>query len=256
MDEQQPLAPAGKNPAVADGIKKALDRGFSPSDPEREVGSLVMFSGGLDSVALLANILTATRHRLHVHHIEINNIENRAEAENNAIRLIMDYCRENYRPFTYSTSKNDFHLGIGGGLDMSLAMFTAGRIYNANRGGIDVVWTGHVNPATWEIVEGAAVLHANFINKLRVPEWLRPLSMMTKKDIYESIPEELAKLCWSCRTPIYEGNNYRPCGECYTCKTIAEAGGVIEDQGGGSENRKASCKEKPERNQGVVFSEG
>jgi len=253
MSAKQELGPAGQNPAVAAGIHKALKDGYSPTDPAREVGSLLMYSGGLDSTALLANLLTATRHKLHVHHIEINNLENRAEAENNAIRLIMDYCRENYRPFTYSTSKHEFNLGIGGGLDMSLALFTAGRVYNACGGGLDTVWTGHISPSTWEIVEGAAVMHANFINKRRVPEWLRPLARMKKKDIYESIPEELAQMCWSCRTPVYEDGAYHPCGKCHTCQTIAKAGGKIDLQGGGAVHRTSHLSEIPERNAGIVF---
>jgi len=252
VETQGDIRPAGNNPAIYNAIHKALVSGFSPSDPTREVGTLLMFSGGLDSTALLANILTATKHKLHVHYIEIHNVENRAEAEKNSVYEIIEYCKKNYRNFTFSTSKHEFHIGIGGGLDMSLALFTAGRVYNANQGGLDIVWTGHIDPSTWEIVEGAAILHASFINKLRVPEWLRPLSKMTKKDIYESIPEDLAKLSWSCRTPLYQNGYYSPCGECYTCKSISLAGGVIDDQGGGIQKRTSKIGNLPMRNQGII----
>lgn len=249
------LKPAADNPAVAEGIRRALERGYSASDPARPLGSLLMFSGGLDSTALLANLLTATRHRLHVHRIEIANFENRHPMENNAAKRIIDYCQTHYRPFTYSESKQEFHLGIGGGMDMTLAMFMAGRVYNAMGGGIDVVWTGHIDPAEWEVVEGAAVLHANFINKLRVPEWLRPLRRMSKKDIYESIPRELAECCWSCRAPVIEGKHYSPCGQCYTCTTIVKAGGDVMAQGGGKKHRILKHSQPPLKNQGIVFRE-
>lgn len=247
------LTAAGKNPAVAKGIYKVLEAGYSATDPARKLSSLVMFSGGLDSVALLANLLTATRHDVHVHHIEIDNFENRMEAEINAVEMTLEYCRKNFRPFTYSKSRNEFHLGLGGGYDVSLAMFTAGRVYTARGGGIDVVWTGHIALGTDDLVQASAVFHAGFINRLRVPEWLRPLTRMAKKDIYESIPEELAKLCWSCRTPVYKDGAYHPCGECHACKSIIQAGGVLGDQGGGISKRKSKAK-VPERNQGIIFS--
>jgi hypothetical protein len=255
MCAEQVLGPAGKNPAVSNAILKSRERGRSPTDPTREIGSLLMYSGGLDSTAILANLLTATRHRLHVHHIELKNFENRSEAENNAIRLIMDYCRDHYRGFTYSMSGHEFNLGLGGGVDTSLVLFTAGRVYTASGGGLNIVWTGHITPPTWETIEGAAALHAGFINKLRVPEWLRPLKQMSKKDIYQSMPPELARLCWSCRTPVYEDGAYRPCGECYTCRTIEQAGGEVFAQGGGEKNRKSSRSTVPQKNQGIIFTD-
>ena len=167
----------------------------------------------------------------------------------------MDYCREHFRGFTYSTSRYEFNLGMGGGVDTSLELFTAGRVYTASGGGLDIVWTGHIQPPTWEIVEGAAALHAGFINKLRVPEWLRPLEKMPKKDVYQSIPLDLARLCWSCRTPVYEDGAYRPCGQCYTCQTIQQAGGDISAQGGGAENRKSDLSAVPQKNEGIIFKD-
>lgn len=49
-----------------------------------------MYSGGLDSVALLANVLAETNHHVHVHHIELSNREGRAEVENQAVATTLE----------------------------------------------------------------------------------------------------------------------------------------------------------------------
>ena len=115
-----------------------------------------MFSGGLDSVALLANLLQETEQSLHAHHIEIQNYENRARAENDAVRRTLAYFNGHYRDFSYSSSKSEF-----------------------------------------------------------------PLAHLKKRDIYESIPRELADLAWSCRKPVHTAAGYEPCGRCHTCRSLA-----------------------------------
>jgi hypothetical protein len=41
-----------------------------------------------------------------------------------------------------------------------------------------------------------------------------------KLDIYESIPEDLADMAWSCRKPVLAKKIYRPCGTCFACKSM------------------------------------
>ena len=69
---------------------------------------LVMFSGGLDSTAMLHQLLTETDADLRVHHIRMANREQRAEAEQAAVERIIAWCRSRYRPFRYSESALDF----------------------------------------------------------------------------------------------------------------------------------------------------
>jgi hypothetical protein len=205
---------------VADGLFRTLDRAF-PQGSRRVYSGLVMFSGGLDSVALLANLLQETDQTLHAHHIEIENYENRARAENDAVRRTLAYFRQHYREFSYSSSKSEFPLGRGGGFDLTLVLFTAARVHTALGRVVDIVYTGHIAPTQAEVLEGSAVFNACYINKRFKPKWLRPLAHLQKRDIYESIPRELADLAWSCRRPVYSCEGYKPCGRCHTCRSLA-----------------------------------
>ena len=208
------------NRIVTNALRKTLNRAF-PSRSGRVYSGLLMFSGGLDSVALLANLLQETEQSLHVHHIEIQNYENRAQAENDAVRETLAYFREHYRTFSYSSSKSEFPLGRGGGFDLTLVLFTAARVHTALGRVVDIVYTGHIAPTQAEILEGSAVFNACYINKRFKPKWLRPLAYLRKRDIYGSIPRELADLAWSCRRPVYTDEGYDPCGRCHTCRSLA-----------------------------------
>ena len=45
---------------------------------------------------------------------------------------------------------------------------------------------------------------------------------MTKKEIFETLPEDLRKLTWSCRTPIYKEEDIKMCKKCKTCLEILQ----------------------------------
>lgn len=178
-----------------------------------------MLSGGLDSVALLANLLEHTDHEIHAHHIEISNYEKRADIENKTLDKVLQYMREKYRPFIYSSSKYELMMGLGGGLDMTLAMFMAARVTTAEGKFFDLVWTGHIAPSIYEFMEASAVFTACFTNNRYKPVWSVPFTKSTKLDIYNSIPPELAEITWSCRTPVLKNGNYEICGVCHACES-------------------------------------
>src|SRR5262245_37297436 len=67
-----------------------------------------MFSGGMDSTAMLVKLLTTGSDELRVHHIRLQNREGRDGAESRAVEAIVAWCRERYRPFRYSESGLDF----------------------------------------------------------------------------------------------------------------------------------------------------
>lgn len=210
------------NKKVAQALHASL-KGARTNENRKNIRSLVMFSGGLDSVALLANILAETDHLVHVHHIEITNRDGRTEAENIAVGQTLDYIRREYRDFDVSHSRSELNLGWGGGTDLQLALFTAGRVTTALEGMVDIVFTGHIQPPFWELSEGAAILNAVFIQRRQKPEWLWPLSKidagfkMRKVHIWESIPEDLARMTWSCRRPEVKDGVIERCGSCHAC---------------------------------------
>lgn len=208
------------NLEVKAALYAAMKRAFLPDD--RVIKSLVMVSGGLDSVALLASLLAHTTHEIHAHHVEIRNAEGRAEVENATLERVLPYLRERYRPFAYSTSKYELMMGQGGGTDMTLAMFMAARVTVAEGTFTDLVWTGHLASPMVDYLEASAVFTACFTYHRYKPVWVFPFINCKKTDIYASIPPELADMTWSCRTPVLESGVYRRCGKCHACQTRDE----------------------------------
>ena len=68
--------------------------------------ALVMYSGELDSFAILYSLLAHTKLDVHAHHIEIVNYERRDEAENDAIAKQMAYLKRETRRLEFSSSKH------------------------------------------------------------------------------------------------------------------------------------------------------
>ena len=158
----QTKLPANKR-KLADSLLEIRQK--APTPRGERPRTLLMLSGGLDSVALLVNLLQETDDEIHAHHIELHNFENRGRAETDAIFRILPYCWEHYRRFDYSSSKCVFQLGWSG-LDITLAMFFAARVRLAMRGPFDYVITGHRQPETdlEQFTEATAVYQACFVN--------------------------------------------------------------------------------------------
>jgi 7-cyano-7-deazaguanine synthase in queuosine biosynthesis len=51
-----------------------------------------------------------------------------------------------------------------------------------------------------------------------------PVLDLTKREIYDSLPESLRDMFWSCRKPVYTEKNIAPCGKCDTCVKLQEQG--------------------------------
>ncbi len=208
------------NVAVKNGIN-AINNHYYSGYPEDKIHSLVMFSGGLDSVALLANMLQHTKHKVHAHFVEIVNQEKRAAAEKVAVEKCVNYLMRNYRPFEFSTSVYEMMLGEPKwvGPDVSAVMFMAARLCKSIGNTIDMVWTGHLRGPIYEYIDAGAVHAASYVGLLKQPIWVMPVLNFLKFDLYESIPKELAEMTWSCRYPIYvQGMPPKQCGTCHACE--------------------------------------
>lgn len=225
---------AGADTPVGDALRRCLVN--TPLPPKRPAHILLMLSGGLDSVALLANLLASTHHEVHAHHIVLDNLERRADAETHALGSILEECETRFRSFEHSVSGHSFMLPTSGGWDTTVTMFTAARVTRAlGPWGVDVVVTGHIRPPFTELAEGEAVFHSASLARRRRPPWVRPLAWMPgarvarKADIYESLPAELADAVWYCRRPVpAEDAAQQPCKECHACRTMAEAHALRE----------------------------
>ena len=185
-----------------------------------------MISGGVDSVALLANILANTSWEVYAHHIEIVKHENRREAENHSMRQIQLFLHQNYRDFEYTVSKFEFDIEDKFvAKDLTTSLFVAAQITKSMRYTrhfiLDIVATGHLNATPEaEFLEGSSVFNSCFMNYTKKPIWVRPLiqkgktAAQNKIDIYESIPKELVDISWSCRTPKFKNGKAIACNAC------------------------------------------
>jgi 7-cyano-7-deazaguanine synthase in queuosine biosynthesis len=189
------------------------------------MATLVMFSGGLDSTAMLVKLLGETRDELRVHHIRMANKERRDDAEQRAVEAIVAWCRDRYRPFRYSESGLDFADLEAIPIDYLSIAFVACQV------AIDTPRCDRIAVAALardtDIENRSArqrrvfdVLYECYrARKLGEPQvqWIYPVYHSTKRELAERLPRELVELTWSCRRPVREAERWRPCGACKAC---------------------------------------
>ena len=196
-----------------------------------------MFSGGIDSTGVLHRLMTNEKyisHPLIIHHIHIQNRENRANAEAIAVSSILNYYKKNTdRQFLYSESV--FNTTGFASLkskrfpfDMDVCAFIAGNICAARK---DVGFVAMGRTKT-DIDSGAGNFSLRMDRAQKVfkdvisldqiePSYIFPVMELTKKEIWDSLPEPVRNSTWWCRRPIYQANNTaKPCGMCITCKDV------------------------------------
>jgi 7-cyano-7-deazaguanine synthase in queuosine biosynthesis len=187
------------------------------------VTTLVMFSGGLDSTAMLVKLLAASADELRVHHIRMVNREGRDRAESRAVASIVAYCRARYRPFRYSESALDFSALEAIPIDYLSIAFVACQVAidtpGCNRIAIGALGsdTDIANRAARQkrvFEEMYACYRARKLGEPRV-EWTFPVFDTPKSELAAALPQELLDLTWSCRRPV-EG--FRPCLVCKACR--------------------------------------
>jgi 7-cyano-7-deazaguanine synthase in queuosine biosynthesis len=186
------------------------------------VTTLAMFSGGIDSTAMLVKLLVESDEQLRVHHIHMANQERRETAERRAVDALLTYCRKHYRPFRYSESGLDFRALEAIPIDYLSIAFVACQV------AIDT-------PNCTRIAVGSLAADTDIENrssrqrrvfdemyacyrarKLGVPkvEWIYPVYDQPKSALVAALPGELLSLTWSCRRPL---NGGRACGACKAC---------------------------------------
>lgn len=181
--------------------------------------TLIMFSGGLDSTGVFWKLINGSE-PLHVHHLYLVNKENRAKAEDRAVRDIVSYMKS-IREFGFSESYHEYPCHNGSFLwDSDIFSFVAGSMCLM----MDTIRSVAIGMTASDMRGGisARVERANrifdaFGSKAKK---VYPLIDMTKRQVYEMIPEDLRLLSWSCRTPIYKEEGIERCGRCRTCREV------------------------------------
>lgn len=176
-----------------------------------------MFSGGLDSTGAFWKLIHEEKD-IHVHHLYLANKENRAEAEALAVKNIIDYMGK-IRKFSYSESYHEYPSYNGNFMwDSDIYNFIAGTICIS----LKTIKEVAVGRTKSDIGFEHRAERGNKILNILSPnvKKIYPVGHMTKKEIYEFLPEDLKKITWSCRTPIYNNDNIEMCKRCKTCIEI------------------------------------
>lgn len=199
---------------------------------------LLMFSGGLDSTYLLYHLLKETKNPIHVHHISFRvKPEPRWEAEDDACRKIVEYCKKNYRDFDYSESKYEFmdfdkYLGKDTDIQLAIAVRVAPNIaIDINKKVIitigacfeDIKEQKKRNEINNKILKALldGIDNKNIKNKIYNDIYFPLIEDLkySKIDMIKNMPYKLYKMTWSCRKPIKDKNgNFNKCGRCHSCK--------------------------------------
>lgn len=188
---------------------------------------LAMYSGGLDSLGMLYQLLTDAMyadHDLHVHHVHNSNVEDRDRAEAAVVPLALTELERLGFSFLYSESQissesynNRFMY------DTDSINFFAGYICSVNPNIVKVAMgmnAGDSNHALEDRRRRADAILAAFTDVGKI----YPVLTMSKREIYDSLPESLRDMFWSCRRPVYTEKNIVTCGVCNTCVTLQEQG--------------------------------
>jgi hypothetical protein len=152
--------------------------------------------------------------------MRLNNRENRAAAEEIAVKKTVAWLRDNgYRKFVLSFT--DLNYPEGKMFRDAFAVSMIGGQISGHDPTIITVAIG-INADDLKDTELNDVREksAEIFGTFSTAKKIYPVINMTKKEVIESLPSELVKLSWSCRTPrYYEGNPVR-CMKCSSCKQL------------------------------------
>ncbi len=200
-----------------------------------------MFSGGIDSCGVLHSLITDPDYHdreLIVQHIVLQNRENRAQAEINAVEKIIQYYQRQHpeRPFTYTESV--FNTTGFAPLradrfpfDMDVCAFIAGNIAVARKDVREVA----MGRTKTDVDSGGE----NFLKRMQraqgvfkavysleadaAPTYIFPMINATKREVWRNLPPPVQAAAWYCRHPIYQDDgSAQTCQQCNTCKEVAE----------------------------------
>ena len=222
----------------------------------RKESSVLMLSGGIDSVSVLKRILLETDESLYVHHIHLKNNEGveyeRYKKESEAVRKIVPYMKKTFRNFNYTESTIDVRQILNLSPDyyeeedsslMSLSYITdrlywgfivglLSRITNSNEFYLGTCLEDFQN-SRW-LPEFSLEKQIKFIRNpvMSAAAWPHesPISLncpndplLTKRQSIEYIGEELMNMAWYCRQPIEKNGEFVVCHECKSCKHVDAA---------------------------------
>jgi len=207
----------------------------------KDLEVLVNFSGGIDSTYLLYKLLSENKNIL-IHHCQLENHENRAIPENIATNQILKYFNDNNLG-TFKYVNTGFHYGNAGYIvkDVEVIAFMSSVILRnpefSNIKEIAISANSEdetTNPNDISMIRRGKILDAILPSNSNI-NLTYPIIHMSKREIIDDMPEELFKMTWFCRKPIYfnkdgvhisgymqdeQVDSWKVCGSCRTCKQV------------------------------------
>lgn len=188
---------------------------------------LAMYSGGLDSLGMVYKLLTDPEYKdykIHIHHVHNLNIENRDRAEATAVELGLRELERLGFSFAYTGSQIASQPYNGKFMfDSDSINFFAGFICSVNPDIVNVAMGMQANDAN-QALEERRKRADKILGAFTDVKKIYPVMDMTKREIYDSLPESLRTKFWSCRHPVYTEKTVVPCGQCDTCQKLKAQG--------------------------------
>ena len=186
-----------------------------------------MYSGGLDSLGMVYRLLTDpeyTDYAVHIHHVHNRNVEDRDRAEAIVVPLVLKELERLGYSFIYSESEIASQPYNGNFMyDSDTINFFAGYICSAEPNIVKVAMGMQADD--YNLALEHRRLRANkILSAFTDVEKIYPVLDLTKREIYDSLPNSLKNMFWSCRRPIYSEKNIAPCLKCDTCLQLKDAG--------------------------------
>lgn len=186
-----------------------------------------MYSGGLDSLGMVYLLLTDPAYKdydIHIHHVHNKNVERRWRAEARAVEQATAELRRLGFTFAYSESEIGTRpFGRKFLFDTDSMNFFAGYVCSVNPNIKKVAMGMQANDAN-QALEDRRVRAGKILSAFTDAEKIFPVLDMSKREIYDVLPDTLRDLFWSCRRPVYTEKNIAPCERCDTCVTLQEQG--------------------------------
>ena len=227
----------------------------------RKKSSVLMFSGGIDSVAGLKYLLVETDKLLYVHHIHLKSNEGfdypRYKKEAEAVRKIVPYMKKTFRNFNYTDSTIDIRQIMGllpdyyEEEDFSLEplSFSTDRLYwglvaglmsritNSNEFYIGACLEDFKENNYADYDELSLEKQIKFIRNPAMSAAAYPHEtpialncpndpLLTKRQSIEYIGEELMNMVWYCRQPTEKNGEFVVCHDhtiCHSCRHVDNA---------------------------------
>lgn len=182
--------------------------------------SLILFSGGVDSSALLKKMLTETDDEMVVLHIQLKNHLNRWQPEYKAVQKLIPHFKKNYRDFLYKELSVEYYSYKDRMFDPYMVSFFASHVAADEQ--VDRILVGMILE---DITFFSGAHRIPIERRLRAETnrafgteatWEYPFEHISKGEIYKYLTDEEYQMTFSCRNPKGE----KTCGECEACTEI------------------------------------